>query len=54
MQQSPHVIVLQPGLIVYKIDNGYWFFGRPTMEDLRQDLRAVTKNAAPTGTSRRN
>jgi hypothetical protein len=22
--------------------NGYWFFGRPTMEDLRQDLRALT------------
>ena len=39
----PHVIVLEPGLIVYKIYNGYWFFGRPTMEELRQDLRAVTK-----------
>jgi hypothetical protein len=22
---------------------GYWFFGRPTTEELRQDLRAVTK-----------
>ena len=39
----PHVIVLEPGLVIYKIYNGYWFFGRPTMEDLRQDLRAVTK-----------
>ena len=39
----PHVIVLEPGLIVYKIYNGYWFFGRPTLEDLRQDLRAVTQ-----------
>jgi peroxiredoxin len=37
----PHTIVLEPGLIVYKIYNGYWFFGRPTMEELRQDLRAV-------------
>src|ERR1700739_4540179 len=27
----PHVIVLEPGLIVHKIYNGYWFFGRPTM-----------------------
>lgn len=27
----PHVIVLEPGLVVYKIYNGYWFFGRPTM-----------------------
>jgi peroxiredoxin len=39
----PHVIVLEPGLVIYKIYNGYWFFGRPTVEDLRQDLRAVSK-----------
>lgn len=38
----PHVIVLEPGLVIYKIYNGYWYFGRPTVEDLRQDLRAVT------------
>jgi hypothetical protein len=39
----PHVIVLEPGLVIYKIYNGYWFFGRPTMEELRQDLRVVIK-----------
>ena len=39
----PHVIVLEPGLVIYKIYNGYWFFGRPTMEELRQDLRAVSQ-----------
>ena len=39
----PHVIVLEPGLVIYKIYNGYWFFGRPTLEELRQDLRAVLK-----------
>jgi peroxiredoxin len=27
--------------------NGYWFFGRPTMEDLRQDLRVVLKKCRP-------
>src|SRR6476620_7865406 len=43
----PHVIVLEPGLVIYKIYNGYWFFGRPTMEDLRQDLRAVSMNCRP-------
>ncbi len=43
----PHVIVLEPGLVVYKIYNGYWFFGRPTLEDLRQDLRAVTRKCRP-------
>src|SRR5262245_34249618 len=37
----PHVIVLEPSLVVYRIYNGYWFFGRPTLEELRQDLRTV-------------
>jgi peroxiredoxin len=43
----PHTIVLEPGLVIYKIYMGYWFFGRPTMEDLRQDLRAVTRKCRP-------
>jgi hypothetical protein len=32
-----------PPSAVYKIYNSYWLFGRPTMEDLCQDLRAVSK-----------
>ena len=43
----PHTIVLEPGLVVYKIYNGYWFFGRPTIEELRMDLRAVLKKCRP-------
>src|SRR5580693_7949182 len=43
----PHVIVLEPSLIVYKIYNGYWFLGRPTLEELRQDLRVVTRKCRP-------
>jgi peroxiredoxin len=43
----PHTIVLEPGLVLYKVYNGYWFFGRPTQEDLRQDLRAVTRKCRP-------
>jgi peroxiredoxin len=39
----PYTIVLEPNLVIYKIYSGYWFFGRPTMEELRQDLRAVTQ-----------
>ena len=39
----PYTLVLEPGLIIFKIYYGYWFFGRPTIEELRQDLRAVTK-----------
>jgi peroxiredoxin len=43
----PYTIVLEPGLVIYKIYMGYWFFGRPTVEDLRQDLRAVTRKCRP-------
>ena len=43
----PHTIVLEPGLVIYKIYNGYWFLGRPTLEELRQDLRAVTRKCRP-------
>jgi peroxiredoxin len=43
----PHTIVLEPNLVIYKIYMGYWFFGRPTVEELRQDLRAVLKKCRP-------
>ena len=43
----PHTIVLEPGLVIHKIYMGYWFFGRPTVEELRQDLRAVLKKCRP-------
>ena len=43
----PHTLVLEPDLRVYKIYNGYWFFGRPTVEELRLDLRAVLQRCRP-------
>ena len=43
----PHTIVLEPGLAIHKIYMGYWFFSRPTLEELRQDLRAVIKKCRP-------
>ena len=43
----PHTIVLEPGLVIFKIYVGYWYFGRPTVEELRQDLRAVLKGCRP-------
>ena len=43
----PHTLVLEPGRQVYKIYNGYWFFGRPTVEELRLDLRAVLRRCRP-------
>ena len=43
----PHTLVLEPGRVIHKIYMGYWFFGRPTVEDLRKDLRAVLKKCRP-------
>jgi len=43
----PHTLVLEPGLRIHKIYNGYWFFGRPTVEELRLDLRAVLQRCRP-------
>jgi hypothetical protein len=45
----PYVIVLEPGLVIYKIYSGYWFFGRPTVEELRQDLRSQHEMPAGLG-----
>ena len=38
----PAVFVLSPDLTVASAYNGYWFWGRPSLEELRQDLRRVT------------
>jgi peroxiredoxin len=43
----PHTLVLEPGLRVFKVYDGYWFFGRPTVEELRMDLRAVLRRCRP-------
>jgi len=43
----PHTLVLEPGLVIYRVYNGYWFFGRPTVEELRLDLRAVLQRCRP-------
>ena len=43
----PHTIVLEPGRIVFRIYNGYWYFGRPTIEELRHDLRSVLQKCRP-------
>jgi len=43
----PHVVVLEPDLVIYRVYIGYWFFGRATVEDLRQDLRVVLTKCRP-------
>ena len=37
----PYSFSLAPDLTIHKIYNGWWFVGRPTVEELRQDLRAL-------------
>ena len=43
----PYTLVLKPGLVIQRIYNGYWFWGRPSVADLWHDLRAVTSEIRP-------
>ena len=43
----PYTFVLEPGLRIYSIYNGYWYWGRPSNEDLRRDLRDITRAIRP-------
>jgi len=39
----PHTVILAPGLVIDKVYVGYWFWGRPSVYDLWQDLRDLNK-----------
>jgi peroxiredoxin len=39
----PTVLTLFPDLTVHAVYRGDWFWGRATMEELRQDMRAITE-----------
>jgi peroxiredoxin len=39
----PAVFTLLPDLTIRRAYNGYWFWGRPTLEELRTDMRAITQ-----------
>jgi peroxiredoxin len=43
----PHTLVLKPGLVIHRIYNGYWFWGRPTISDLWHDLRDMSAEIRP-------
>jgi peroxiredoxin len=43
----PHTFVLEPGLVIHSVYNGYWYWGRPSQEDLRRDLREVSRKVRP-------
>jgi peroxiredoxin len=39
----PAVFTLAPDLTIHRAYDGYWFWGRPTIEELRRDLREITR-----------
>ncbi len=43
---QPYTFVLRPDLSIHKIYNGWYFVGRPTLEELRQDLREIMQTRA--------
>jgi peroxiredoxin len=43
----PYTFVLEPELKIFRIYNGYWYWGRPSPEDLRHDLQAVFQKIRP-------
>ena len=38
----PAVFTLFPDLTIHRAYDGYWFWGRPTTEELRRDMREVS------------
>lgn len=39
----PVVFTLYPDLKIHGTYNGYWYWGRPSNEELRRDFRAITR-----------
>lgn len=44
---APTVVLLLPDLTVEAVYDGYWFWGRPTLEELRQHLRTMSRSIRP-------
>ena len=47
----PAVFTLFPDLTVHRAYDGYWYWGRPTQEELRQDMREITRAIRPDWTA---
>ena len=43
----PAVFTLHPDLTIHAAYDGYWFWGRPTLEELRRDMRAISRAIRP-------
>ena len=40
----PAAFTLRPNRVIHGAWNGYWYVGRPTDEEIRQDLRAIQRD----------
>jgi peroxiredoxin len=43
----PYTFALLPDLTVHNIHCGYWYLGRPTLDEVRMDLRAMMRIVRP-------
>lgn len=43
----PTCLVVGPGLVVHAAYHGYWYWGRPTLDELRRDFRELTRELRP-------
>ncbi|MGI8946232.1 MAG: redoxin domain-containing protein [Thermoleophilaceae bacterium] len=43
----PAAFTLLPDLTIHRAYNGYWYWGRATMEELRIDMRDITRRIRP-------
>lgn len=43
----PHTFSLLPDLTIHNLYNGYWYLGRPTLDEVRRDLRAMLRIVRP-------
>lgn len=39
----PYTFSLGPDLTIHNIYDGWWYVGRPSLEELRQDMRAIVQ-----------
>ena len=47
----PRVFTLRPDLGIHRVYDGYWYWGRPTLEELRRDLREIARDVRPDWTA---
>ena len=40
---QPAAFSLRPDLTIHRAYDGYWYWGRPTMEELRRDMREISR-----------